>query len=50
MLQSEDIHILIAREDGIPDSILRDLNEAFEKIVIVCNHEYENNAMIEVKG
>jgi len=47
MLQSEDIHILTARQDGIPDSILRDLNEAFERILIVCNHEYENNVMIE---
>lgn len=47
MLQSEDIHILIDREDGIPDSILRDLNEAFEKILVFCNHEYENNVMIE---
>jgi len=47
MFQSENIHILIATEDGIPDSILRDLNEAFKKSIIVYNHEYENDAMIE---
>jgi len=47
MLQSEDINILIAREDSIPDSILGDLNEAFGKILIVHNHECENNVMIE---
>lgn len=47
MLQNEDIRLLIATEDSIPDSILMDLNEACEKILIVCNHEYENNVMIE---
>jgi len=47
MLQSENINIPTAIEDGIPDPILRDLNEAFKKILIFCNHECENNVMIE---
>jgi hypothetical protein len=41
------MHILLAREDDIADSILRDLNDVSEKVLVVCNHECDNNVIKE---
>jgi hypothetical protein len=38
--RSVGIHSVVVREDGISDSVLRDMNELNKSIVIVCNCEY----------
>jgi hypothetical protein len=43
--QSEDIHSQVTIQDDIPDSILKYLNEFNQPILVICNHEYDDNVI-----